>query len=329
MKIAMIGMGRMGLNMTTRLIRGGHEVVAYDRDAKSVAAAKENGAFPAQDLKSLVQSLKAPRVIWVMLPMGLPTESTINELAGQLSPGDVIIDGGNSYFKDDMRRAVELKKKSIHYMDAGTSGGVYGLERGYCLMVGAELETFKIVEPILKTLAPGDAKLERTKDRSKVTTAESGYLHCGPVGSGHYVKMIHNGIEYGMMQAFAEGFDIMKNANADTVAPEHRLDIADKLDDIAEVWRRGSVVSSWLLDLIANSLSADPKLAKFTGSVQDSGEGRWTVQAAIEQATPASVLTASLYTRFRSRESSSFAEKLLSGMRFQFGGHSEAIRKED
>ena len=329
MKIAMIGMGRMGLNMTTRLIRGGHEVVAFDRDAKSVASARANGAIPVGDLSSLVKALPTPRVIWIMLPMGPPTESTISALAAHLSPGDVIIDGGNSYFKDDMRRAVELKKKSILYMDAGTSGGVFGLERGYCLMVGAELETFKLVEPILKTLAPGDAKLERTKDRTKTTTAESGYLHCGPVGSGHYVKMIHNGIEYGMMQAFAEGFDIMKNANAETVAGEHRLDLSGKLNEIAEVWRRGSVVSSWLLDLIANSLSADSTLSKFKGSVQDSGEGRWTVQAAIEQATPANVLTSALYTRFRSRESNSFAEKLLSGMRFQFGGHAEAVRKED
>jgi 6-phosphogluconate dehydrogenase len=260
-----------------------------------------------------------------MVPAGAPTESTVTELAGLLDPGDTIIDGGNSYFKDDIRRATALAPRQITYVDAGTSGGVFGLERGYCLMIGGDTAVVQRLDPIFKTLAPGRGNAERTPGRDKLPspgTAEDGYLHCGPVGAGHFVKMVHNGIEYGIMQAIAEGFDIMRGAANPTVAEDHRL--ADlPVAEIAEVWRRGSVLSSWLIDLTARALLEDPALRTFSGHVQDSGEGRWTVQAAIEEAVPAEVIAASLFTRFRSRQDASFAEKLLSAMRFQFGGHVE------
>jgi 6-phosphogluconate dehydrogenase len=322
MQLGMIGLGRMGANMARRLMRNGHQCVVYDRSPDAVRQLVGEGATGADSLKALVDGLTAPRAVWIMVPAGAPTESTVAELGALLSPGDVIIDGGNSYFKDDVRRSQELAPRQVHYVDAGTSGGVYGLERGYCMMIGGDTETVQRLDPIFKTLAPGCGEVERTPGRAPGTgTAEDGYLHCGPVGSGHFVKMVHNGIEYGIMQAIAEGFDIMRGANNATVAEQHRFPLP--IADIAEVWRRGSVLSSWLIDLTAKALVEDPALAKFTGSVQDSGEGRWTVMAAIEEAVPAAVITASLFTRFRSREDHSFAEKLLSAMRFQFGGHVE------
>jgi 6-phosphogluconate dehydrogenase len=269
-----------------------------------------------------VSAMAKPRHVWIMVPAGGPTESTVNELAEILEPGDTVIDGGNSMYKDDIRRAKTLAQRKISYVDAGTSGGVYGLDRGYCMMIGGDTEVVKRLDPIFKTLAPGRGDVERTPGREKLGgTAEDGYLHCGGNGAGHFVKMVHNGIEYGIMQAIAEGFDIMKGAANPTVAEEHRLTIP--VADVAEVWRRGSVLSSWLIDLTAKALVEDPQLSKFTGNVADSGEGRWTVQAAIEEAVPAHVITASLFARFRSRQESSFADKMLSAMRFQFGGHVE------
>jgi len=258
----------------------------------------------------------------VMVPAGAPTEDTVMALAQRMAPGDIVIDGGNSYFKDDVRRAKALKAKSIRYVDVGTSGGIWGVERGYCMMIGGDTDTVKHLDPILKTLAPGMGDVERTPGRgARPGTAEEGYLHCGPSGAGHFVKMVHNGIEYGLMQAYAEGFDIIKNANSPQVAEEHRFDF--DLPEIAEVWRRGSVVGSWLLDLTAMALIENPSLSNYTGFVQDSGEGRWTILAAVEEAVPADVLSASLYTRFRSRQEHTFAEKMLSGMRQKFGGHVE------
>ncbi len=322
MQLGMIGLGRMGANMARRLMRGGHTIVAYDRSADAVKQLAGEGAKGADSLKSMISQMAKPRAVWVMVPAGGPTEDTVNGLAELMEPGDTIIDGGNSFFKDDIRRAKALAAKKIHYVDAGTSGGVYGLERGYCLMVGGETEVVKRLDPIFKCLAPGRGDVERTPGREKVGgTAEEGYLHTGSNGAGHFVKMVHNGIEYGIMQSIAEGFDIMKGAANETVAEEHRLKL--EMADIAEVWRRGSVLSSWLIDLTAKALVEDPKLAKFSGHVQDSGEGRWTVMAAVEEAVPADAITASLYTRFRSRQEQSFAEKLLSAMRFQFGGHVE------
>ncbi len=322
MQLGMIGLGRMGANMARRLMRNGHQCVVYDRSADAVKQLAGEGAKGADSLASLVAGLAKPRAVWVMVPSGGPTESTISELGDKLEPGDTIIDGGNSFFKDDIRRAKALAAKKINYVDAGTSGGVYGLERGYCMMIGGDTEVVKRLDPIFKTLAPGRGSVERTPGREKVAgTAEDGYLHCGPVGAGHFVKMVHNGIEYGIMQAIAEGFDIMRGAGNPTVAEEHRFNMP--VADIAEVWRRGSVLSSWLIDLTAKAMVEDPQLAKFTGSVQDSGEGRWTVMAAIEEAVSADVIAASLFTRFRSRQDHSFAEKVLSAMRFQFGGHVE------
>ncbi len=322
MQLGMIGLGRMGANMARRLMRGGHQVVVYDRSADAVKQLVSEGAKGADSLDSLVSQLSAPRAVWVMVPSGQATESTVMALGEKLSGGDTIIDGGNSFFKDDVRRGKALAPKKITYVDAGTSGGVLGLERGYCLMVGGDKPAVDRLEPIFKTLAPGRGDVERTAGREKLGgTAEDGYLHCGPTGSGHFVKMVHNGIEYGVMQALAEGFDIMKGAMNAGVADDHKFNLP--LGDIAEVWRRGSVLSSWLIDLTAKALVADPTLAKMTGSVEDSGEGRWTVMAAIEEAVPAEVITASLYTRFRSRQEHTFAEKMLSAMRFQFGGHVE------
>ncbi|HZJ54531.1 MAG TPA: decarboxylating 6-phosphogluconate dehydrogenase [Myxococcaceae bacterium] len=321
MQIGMIGLGRMGGNMVRRLMKGGHACVVYDRGADVVAAYAREGATPAKSLEDLVSKLQKPRAVWVMVPAGGPTESTVQSLAGLLEAGDTIIDGGNSFFKDDVRRSKEVGRKGIHYVDAGTSGGVWGAERGYCLMVGGPKEAVSRIEPVLRTLAPGKGDIPATPGRDGKSTAEQGYLHCGPSGSGHFVKMVHNGIEYGLMQAYAEGFDIFKNAVTEQLPEEYRYDL--NLADIAELWRRGSVVSSWLLDLTSIALAEDPKLEAYEGYVQDSGEGRWTIQAAIDEAVPAEVLSAALYTRFRSRQQHTFAEKLLSAMRKQFGGHVE------
>ena len=322
MQLGMIGLGRMGANMARRLMRGGHQCVVYDRSPDSVKTLAGEGAKGADSLDAMIAAMDKPRHIWVMVPAGAPTEETVAELGSKLEAGDTIIDGGNTFFKDDIRRAKALAAKKINYVDAGTSGGVYGLDRGYCMMVGGDGEVVRRLDPIFKTLAPGRGSVERTPGRDKIGgTAEDGYLHCGPVGAGHFVKMVHNGIEYGIMQAIAEGFDIMRGANNPTVAEEHRMTIP--VQDVAEVWRRGSVLSSWLIDLTAKALVEDPNLTKFSGHVADSGEGRWTVNAAVEEAVPAHVITASLYARFRSRQEQSFADKMLSAMRFQFGGHVE------
>ena len=322
MQLGMIGLGRMGANMVRRLMRGGHECVAWDLSSDNVNAIAGEGAIGAASIDDLIAKLNKPRAVWIMVPAGDATEKTVNELASRMESGDIIIDGGNSYFKDDARRARELKAKGINYMDVGTSGGVWGLERGYCMMIGGPAETAQHLDPIFKTLSPGRGNITRTPGREKIAgTAEDGYLYCGPSGAGHFVKMIHNGIEYGMMQAFAEGFDIFRNANSKDLPEEIRYDL--NMADIAEVWRRGSVVSSWLLDLTAMALVEDPDLAGYSGFVQDSGEGRWTIQAAIEEAVPAEVLSAALYTRFRSRQEHTFAEKILSAMRKKFGGHVE------
>lgn len=322
MQIGMVGLGRMGGGMTRRLMRGGHRCVVFDRDAENAKPLAVEGAAATRSLAELVAALAAPRVVWVMVPSGAPTEDAVQELGRLLSKGDLIVDGGNSHFKDDVRRGQALKDKGIGYVDAGTSGGVWGLERGYCLMVGGEPAAVARLAPALKTLAPGRGDTPPSPGRAKDGgTAAEGWLHCGPVGAGHFVKMVHNGIEYGLMQAYAEGFDILKNASSSELPAEHRFDLP--VADIAELWRRGSVVGSWLLDLTARALAEDPALTRFTGFVPDSGEGRWTVQAALEEAVPADVLTAALYARFRSRRDHTFAEKLLSALREQFGGHAE------
>ncbi|TCR62136.1 phosphogluconate dehydrogenase (NAD(+)-dependent, decarboxylating) [Bosea sp. BK604] len=323
MQLGIIGLGRMGANIARRLMKAGHECVVYDRDPKPGAALAGEGAITAADLPDLVAKLKAPRAIWVMLPAGEITETTLKDLAGLVLPGDTLIDGGNAFWKDDVRRGKELAEKGLHYLDVGTSGGVHGLERGYCLMIGGAKEAFDRLEPIFKALAPGRGDIPATKHREgRNPRSEEGYLHCGPVGSGHFVKMVHNGIEYGMMQAFAEGFDLLRNASAKEGLPaDYQFDF--DVAEISEVWRRGSVVTSWLLDLTAEALAADEDLAAYAGNVSDSGEGRWTVEAAVETATPAEVLTSSLYTRFRSRKDHTFAEKILSAMRAGFGGHVE------
>jgi 6-phosphogluconate dehydrogenase len=318
----MIGLGRMGGNMVRRLMRGGHTCVVFDRDPKNTERLANEGAVPASSLERLSALLTPPRAVWVMVPAGPPTEQTILSLADVMAAGDAVIDGGNSYYKDDVRRAALLASKGIHHLDAGTSGGVWGEHRGYCLMLGGERNVVDRLEPIWKTLAPGGGDIPRTPGRKDGNaTAEEGYLYCGPSGAGHFVKMIHNGIEYGLMQAYAEGFDILRNANSAELPESMRYTFP--LADIAEVWRRGSVVGSWLLDLTADALAEDPELAGYTGHVDDSGEGRWTVQAAIEEAVPAEVLSASLYARFRSRKDHTFAEKILSAMRKKFGGHVE------
>jgi 6-phosphogluconate dehydrogenase len=322
MQMGMIGLGRMGANMVRRLMRGKHSCVVFARTAKSVSQMENEGAIGASSLEDLASKLQRPRVTWVMVPAGGPTESTVAVLAELFDAGDIIIDGGNSYFKDDVRRGKLLKEKGIHYVDVGTSGGVWGLERGYCMMVGGVEEAVHHIDPILKTLAPGRGDIPRTPGREeKGGTAEEGYVHCGPVGAGHFVKMVHNGIEYGLMQAYAEGFDIFRNANSESLPADIRYDL--DMADIAEVWRRGSVVSSWLLDLTAMALLENPDLSNYSGFVQDSGEGRWTIMTAIEEAVPADVLSAALYTRFRSRQEHTFAEKILSAMRHKFGGHTE------
>jgi 6-phosphogluconate dehydrogenase len=322
MQIGMIGLGRMGGNMVRRLLRGGHECVVYDLSPNAVAELVADGASGAGTLDEFVAKLQKPRTAWIMVPAGGPTEEMVEELGKRLEKGDAIVDGGNSYFKDDVRRSQELGGKGIYYVDAGTSGGVWGLDRGYCLMIGGERAVVERLDPIWKTLAPGRGDVAPARGREgKQSTAEEGYLHCGPVGAGHFVKMVHNGIEYGLMQAYAEGFDIFRNAISKELPEAHRypLDLAD----IAELWRRGSVVSSWLLDLTASALAETPDLSEYTGFVQDSGEGRWTVIAALEEAVSVNVLAASLFDRFRSRQEHTFGDKLLSAMRNKFGGHVE------
>lgn len=334
MQLGMIGLGRMGANMVRRLQKAGHQCVAFDRSAESVSQVARDGAIAASSLNDLIKKLQTPRAVWLMVPAAV-VDATLKELAGKLEPGDIVIDGGNSYYIDDIRRAKELAAKTLHYVDVGTSGGVWGLERGYCQMIGGEKQIVAHLDPIFKSLAPGRGDISRTPGREKVPgTAEEGYLHCGPSGAGHFVKMVHNGIEYALMAAYAEGLNILKHANAGSGTREvdaettplrnpenYRYDFS--LADVTEVWRRGSVVASWLLDLTAISLLEQPSLEKFSGRVSDSGEGRWTILAAIESTAPAPVLTASLFQRFASRGEDDFADKLLSAMRFQFGGHIE------
>jgi 6-phosphogluconate dehydrogenase len=322
MRLGMVGLGRMGANMTRRLMRGGHEVVVTDLSPDNVKHIAGEGAIASASLDDFASKLGTPRVAWLMVPAGGPTEQTVQALSQRMKSGDIIIDGGNSYFKDDVRRSKQLSEKGIHYADVGTSGGVWGLERGYCMMIGGPKEVVQLLDPIFKTLAPGRGNISRTPGRERLSgTAEDGYIHCGPAGAGHFVKMVHNGIEYGLMQAYAEGFDIFKNASSEQLPEDFRYDL--NLADIAEVWRRGSVVSSWLLDLTAMALAESPALSEYTGFVQDSGEGRWTIQAAIEEAVPVDVLSAALFVRFRSRQQHTFAEKVLSAMRQKFGGHVE------
>jgi 6-phosphogluconate dehydrogenase len=329
----------MGANMVRRLIRGGHRCVVFDRSPKAVGEVVHEGAVGSADLKDFAKKLAAPRAIWLMVPAAVVDE-TISDLGAYLESGDILIDGGNSYYIDDIRRAKELESKGIHYVDVGTSGGVWGLERGYCMMIGGEAETVKHLDPIFKRLAPGTGDIPRTPGREKLDgTAELGYLHCGPSGAGHFVKMVHNGIEYGVMAAYAEGLGVLRDANvgkqtaaidAETTPlrdPEHyKYDI--NLRDVAEVWRRGSVIASWLLDLTATALIEDPALSKFAGRVSDSGEGRWTIKAAIDEGVPVPVLSAALYQRFTSRGDADYQDKLLSAMRFQFGGHLEKSEKQ-
>ena len=322
MQLGMVGLGRMGANMVRRLLRGGHECVVSNRNPEPVQALVHQGAMGSASLDDFVAKLKPPRAAWIMVPAGDPTEETVTALAQRFQMGDIIVDGGNSYFKDDVRRSKTLQQRGIRYLDVGTSGGVWGLERGYCMMIGGPREAVERLDPVFRTLAPGIGSIPRTPGREKLSgSAEQGYLYCGPSGSGHFVKMVHNGIEYGLMQAYAEGFDILRNAASEQVTEGHRYDL--NLADIAELWRRGSVVSSWLLDLSAMALAEDPALSNYTGFVQDSGEGRWTILAAVEEAVPADVLSTALYSRFRSRQEHTFAEKMLSAMRQKFGGHME------
>ncbi|MEO0796141.1 MAG: phosphogluconate dehydrogenase (NAD(+)-dependent, decarboxylating) [Verrucomicrobiota bacterium] len=333
MQLGMVGLGRMGANIVRRLMKNGHECVVFDTNADAIAELEAEGASGARTLEEFVEKLAKPRAAWVMIPAAI-TDKVVFELADLMDPGDIVIDGGNSYFRDDRRRAEELKPRGIHYIDCGTSGGVWGLERGYCLMIGGETEQVQHLDPIFATIAPGEGDVEKTPGRPEGKgTAHQGYLHCGPAGAGHFVKMVHNGIEYGIMAAYAEGLDILKHANCDKeskevdaeTAPSMHGDLDYDLDlgEISEVWRRGSVIASWLLDLTAISFVDDPRLEKFSGRVSDSGEGRWTIEAAIESATPAPVLTSALYQRFRSREETAFSDKVCSAMRFQFGGHLE------
>ncbi len=322
MQLGMIGLGRMGGNIVRRLLRHGHRCVVYDKSVDVVRGLAGEGAAPSHDLADFVKQLETPRVAWVMLPAGHITDQTITELAGLMAKDDIVIDGGNSFYQDDIRHADLLREKGIHFVDVGTSGGIWGFERGYCMMIGGDKPVVDHLDPIFKALAPGRGNIERTPGRERRDPrAEEGYLHCGPVGAGHFVKMVHNGIEYGIMQAYAEGFDILRNVAGPAIPENRRYQL--ELPDIAEVWRRGSVISSWLLDLTAIALARDPQLSQFTGQVADSGEGRWTVQAAIEEAVPAEVLSAALYTRFRSRQDHTFAERILSAMRHEFGGHQE------
>ena len=328
MELGIIGLGRMGGNISLRLMRAGHRTVVYDRNADAVTKLAGEGASGVGGLADMVKALAPPRAIWVMLPAGAITEATVNELAGLMDVGDVIIDGGNSYYKDDIRRAKTLRAQGITYVDVGTSGGIWGLERGYCMMIGGDKAAVDRLDPIFAALAPGKGTIDPTPGRDgRDARVEQGYLHCGPAGSGHFVKMVHNGIEYGLMQAYAEGFDILAHKNSTELPEDQRFTIDTA--DVAEVWRRGSVVSSWLLDLTAIALADSPKLTNFQGGVADSGEGRWTVEAAVEEAVPAPVLSASLFARFRSRREHTFADRLLSAMRAQFGGHQEAKIESD
>ena len=334
MQLGMIGLGRMGANMVRRLLRAGHECVVFDMNADAIAQMEKEDAVGAKDLDEFVAKLTTPRAVWIMVPAAV-VDQTIEALAERMEAGDIIIDGGNSYYKDDIARARRLDPKGIHYVDVGTSGGVFGLERGYCLMIGGETETVERLEPIMLSLAPGMGDVERTESRTgNPTPSEQGYLHCGPHGAGHFVKMVHNGIEYALMAAYAEGLNVLRHANAGK--REHEIDAETTplrnpeefqydidVAEVSEVWRRGSVVASWLLDLTANALHQSPDLADFSGRVSDSGEGRWTSIAAIESGAPAPLLTTALYNRFTSRGESDFADKILSAMRFQFGGHHE------
>ena len=338
MQLGMIGLGRMGANMVRRLMKGGHSCVVFDRSADAVKQLAGDGATGSSSLDDFVKKLSPPRAAWLMVPAAA-VDATLADLAPKLAKDDTVIDGGNSYYIDDIRRQNELRPRGVHYLDVGTSGGVWGLERGYCMMIGGDQDAVQRLNPIFKTLAPGRGDVPRTRGREKAGgTSEEGYLHCGPSGAGHFVKMVHNGIEYGLMAAYAEGLNILKNANvgkhareedAETTPlrhPEHyQYDL--NLPDITEVWRRGSVVASWLLDLTASALFESPRLDKFSGRVSDSGEGRWTVQAAIDEGTPADVLTAALYQRFSSRGDAEFANRVLSAMRFEFGGHVEKPTK--
>jgi 6-phosphogluconate dehydrogenase len=318
----MIGLGRMGGNIVRRLMQHGHTSVVYDVNPENVAQLSKEGATPSKSLSHLVEQMPKPRAVWVMLPAGEITAQTISELSELLEAGDILIDGGNSNFQDDVRHAQMLQTKGIRYLDVGTSGGVWGLERGYCMMIGGDQSAATHLDPIFKSLAPGIGTIPRTPGREgKASTAEEGYLYTGPAGSGHFVKMVHNGIEYGLMQAYAEGMDVLKGVGQESIPAERRYQL--DLADITELWRRGSVVSSWLLDLTAISLAEDPELTSYSGHVQDSGEGRWTINAAIEEAVPVPVLSAALFARFRSRQGSTFADKMLSAMRKQFGGHQE------
>jgi 6-phosphogluconate dehydrogenase len=322
MQLGMIGLGRMGANLVRRVMRHGHACVVYDRSPDAVTALAGEGATAAGSLRDVVAKLAAPRAVWVMLPSGAATEAAVSELGEALSSGDMLIDGGNTFYKDDVRRAHELARKGIRYLDVGTSGGVWGLERGYCMMIGGDADAVTHLDPIFASLAPGLGNIPRTPGRNgHDPRPEQGYMHCGPSGAGHFVKMIHNGIEYGLMQAYAEGFDLLRGAVDKSGPADERF--ALDLADIAEVWRRGSVITSWLLDLTSDALAADPRLENFSGVVEDSGEGRWTVLTAVEEAVPATVLTTALFARFRSRRESNFADKVLSAMRKGFGGHVE------
>jgi 6-phosphogluconate dehydrogenase len=322
MQIGIIGLGRMGGNIARRLMKAGHDCLVFDANPAPVQALAKDGAHPAGSLEDLVKALAKPRAIWLMLPAGEITEQTVRTLSGLLEADDILIDGGNSFYKDDIRRAKTLAEGGVHYIDCGTSGGIWGIGRGYCMMIGGPKPAVDRMDPIFHALAPGLGDIDRTRGRtSDDPRAEQGYVHAGPSGAGHFVKMVHNGIEYGLMQAYAEGFDILKNKNSNDLPEDQRFDL--NLPDIAEVWRRGSVISSWLLDLSATALAGDPQLSNFSGYVQDSGEGRWTVEAAIEEAVPADVLTTALFARFRSRQEHTFAERMLSAMRFGFGGHVE------
>nr|WP_233198722.1 MULTISPECIES: decarboxylating 6-phosphogluconate dehydrogenase [Luteimonas] len=322
MQIGVIGLGRMGGNIARRLMRGGHDVVGFDQNTAATGALADEGIAVTRSLDALAARLQAPRVFWIMLPAGAITESTIEALIPLAAPGDIFIDGGNSFYKDDIRRAKACAMQHLHYVDVGTSGGVWGLERGYCMMIGGEKAVVERLDPIFETLAPGHGELRRTPSRSgPVKPSERGYIHAGPAGAGHFVKMVHNGIEYGLMQAYAEGFDILKGKASEKLPEEERFEI--DLAEVAEVWRRGSVISSWLLDLCASALADDPRLAGFSGNVSDSGEGQWTIDAAMEEAVPAYVLSAALFARYRSRVDTTFGDQLLSAMRFGFGGHVE------
>ena len=329
MQIGMIGLGKMGGNMTRRLMKAGHQCVVFDQSVETRQAFAQDGATAAASLADVVKALKErPRAIWLMLPAGEATDEAVVQLAALLEPDDIVIDGGNSFYKDDIRRAKALAGKGIRYVDCGTSGGVWGIERGYCMMIGGPKAAVEHLDPIFSALAPGLGNIARTPGRDKeVSPAERGYIHAGPSGAGHFVKMVHNGIEYGLMQAYAEGFDILRNKDSSDLPADERFTL--NLPDIAEVWRRGSVISSWLLDLGATALTKDPHLTNFSGYVQDSGEGRWTVEAALEEAVPADVLTTALYARFRSRQEHTFGERMLSAMRFGFGGHVEGAEPID